>query len=141
MALLFSNIRIRIILCSALLIVLLGFGAKYSGRDYNAYSLSRIRQPNAVILILLSPSRITQAVAALQNVEDRFNRRLKYPIVLFTAEDEVHFITDEVRAKVRWITEGRATFGACLHCLLASGAGRLHSCDDEGVLGSSLMDG
>jgi hypothetical protein len=47
-------------------------------------------------------------------VEDRFNRRLKYPIVLFTSEDEVHFITDEVRAKVHWITEGRATFGACL---------------------------
>jgi len=114
MALLFTNIRIRIILCSALLIVLLGFGAKYSGHDYSAYFPGRIRQQSAVILILLSPSRITQTLVALQNVEDRFNRRLKYPIVLFTAEDEVQFITDEVRAKVRWITEGRATFGACL---------------------------
>jgi len=114
MAFRFSNIRIHIILCSALLIVLLGFEAKYSGRDYNAYFPSRIRRPNAVILILLAPSRITQALVALQNVEDRFNRRLQYPIVLFTAEDEVRFITDEVKAKVRWITEGRAIFGACL---------------------------
>ena len=114
MALLFSNIRIRIILCSTLLIVLFGFGAKYSGHDYSAYFPERVRQQHAVILILLAPSRITQALVALQNVEDRFNRRLKYPIALFTAEDEVHFITDEVRAKVHWITEGRATFGACL---------------------------
>ena len=114
MALLLSNIRIRVILCSVLLIVLLGFGVKSSGHDYSAYFPGRIRQHNAVILILLAPSRITQALVALQNVEDRFNRRLKYPIVLFMAEDEVHFITDEIREKIRWITEGRATFGACL---------------------------
>lgn len=114
MALLFSNIRIRIILCSALLIVLLGFEAKYSGHDYSAYLPGRVQPQSAVILILLAPYRITQALVALQNVEDRFNRRFKYPIVLFTTEDEVHLITDEVREKIRWITEGRATFGARL---------------------------
>ncbi|KIJ48900.1 glycosyltransferase family 15 protein, partial [Sphaerobolus stellatus SS14] len=35
----------------------------------------------------------------------RFNRRLKYPYVLFTEAN----ITEEVHEKVRWITEGRAT--------------------------------
>ncbi|KDR70716.1 hypothetical protein GALMADRAFT_159829 [Galerina marginata CBS 339.88] len=110
MAALFSNLRIRIVLCSAFLIFLLGFWAKLAGHDYNAYLPTKMRRPNAVIFILLAPSRITQALVALQNVEDRFNRRLKYPIVLFTAEDEVDFITDEVRTKASWITEGRATF-------------------------------
>lgn len=62
--------------------------------------------------MLLSPTRITQATMALMNVEDRFNRRLKYPYVLFLAEDELEgAITEEVRRKVDWITEGRATFG------------------------------
>lgn len=48
---------------------------------------------------------------ALYNAEDRFNRRLKYPYVLFIAADEVDTFTPEVRAKIDYITEGRATFG------------------------------
>jgi mannosyltransferase len=48
---------------------------------------------------------------ALLNIEDRFNRRLKYPYVLFLAEDEIGVITDEIRSKINWITEGRASFG------------------------------
>ncbi|TFK35773.1 nucleotide-diphospho-sugar transferase [Crucibulum laeve] len=104
------SFRIRIVFVSAFLIFLLGFWAKLAGHDYHAYLPTRIRRPNGVIFILLAPSRITQALVALQNVEDRFNRRLKYPIVLFTAEDETEFITEEVKSKVNWITEGRASF-------------------------------
>ncbi|KAF8151292.1 nucleotide-diphospho-sugar transferase [Crassisporium funariophilum] len=114
MVALLSMFRVRIALCSALLIFLLGFWVKISGHDYHAYLPTRIARPNAVIFILLAPNRITQALVALQNVEDRFNRRLKYPIVLFTAEDEVDFITNEVRTKANWITEGRATFATTM---------------------------
>ncbi|KAF9465879.1 nucleotide-diphospho-sugar transferase [Collybia nuda] len=67
-------------------------------------------RPNGVIFILVSPKRITQALMALYNVEDRFNRRLKYPYVLFTAADEADAITAEIREKVDYITEKRATF-------------------------------
>jgi mannosyltransferase len=74
--------------------------------------LAQSRRPNGVIYILLKPSRIAEATVALRNVEDRFNRRLKYPYVLFMGEDEFGAITDEVRDKVSWITEGRATFAA-----------------------------
>ena len=45
---------------------------------------------------------------ALRNIEDRFNRRLKYPYVLLTEAN----VTEAIRDKVDWITEGRATFGA-----------------------------
>jgi hypothetical protein len=47
-------------------------------------------------------------MVALRNVEDRFNRRLKYPYVIFTEAT----ITEAVRSKADWLTEGRATFGA-----------------------------
>jgi mannosyltransferase len=110
MAALLSTFRIRILLCSTFFLFLLGFWAKLSGHDYNAYLPIKARRPNAALFMLMAPSRITQALVAIQNVEDRFNRRLKYPIVLYTAEDEAHVITDEVRAKASWITEGRATF-------------------------------
>ncbi|KAF8990320.1 nucleotide-diphospho-sugar transferase [Cyathus striatus] len=53
---------------------------------------------------------LIQATKALTSVEDRFNRRLKYPYVLFTSEDEVPALTDEIKAKIHYITEGRATF-------------------------------
>lgn len=45
---------------------------------------------------------------ALRNIEDRFNRRLKYPYVVLTEAT----ITEEIQNKADWITEGRATFGA-----------------------------
>lgn len=81
-------------------------------------------KPNAAIVILVPPSRMTrapshlslrsgpnmrglEAMMALLNIEDRFNRRLKYPYVLLTEGS----ITLEMQEKVNWITEGRATFG------------------------------
>ncbi|KAF8518759.1 nucleotide-diphospho-sugar transferase [Gautieria morchelliformis] len=63
-------------------------------------------RPNAVIVMLVAPSRIMQAIVALRNIEDRFNRRLKYPYVVLTEAA----ITEAVRDKVAWVTEGRATF-------------------------------
>ncbi|KAF8588713.1 glycosyltransferase family 15 protein [Ramaria rubella] len=63
-------------------------------------------KPNAVIVMLVAPSRITQAMVALRNIEDRFNRRLQYPYVVLTEAN----ITEEMQQKVDWITEGRATF-------------------------------
>ncbi|PPQ86782.1 hypothetical protein CVT25_012387 [Psilocybe cyanescens] len=111
MAAFLSAFRIRILLCGAFLLFLLSFFWKISGHDYNSYlPMLKSRRPNAAIFILLAPNRITQALVALQNVEDRFNRRLKYPIILFTAEDEVHFITEEVKAKANHITDGRVSF-------------------------------
>lgn len=116
MAAFLANTRLRLLACGLFLVFLFIFWANLSGHDYKTYippikSLGGHKRPNAAIFILLAPSRITQALVALQNVEDRFNRRLKYPIVLFTAENEVQYITDEVRAKAGWITEGRVSFG------------------------------
>ncbi|KAF8884803.1 nucleotide-diphospho-sugar transferase [Infundibulicybe gibba] len=62
-------------------------------------------RPNAVIAMLVSPTRMTQALMALKNVEDRFNRRLKYPYVLLTEAE----ISPELQDKISWATEGRAT--------------------------------
>ncbi|KAF8992415.1 nucleotide-diphospho-sugar transferase [Cyathus striatus] len=66
--------------------------------------------PNGVILMLVAPNRLIQTTKALMSVEDRFNRRLKYSYVLFTSEDEVPALTDEIKAKIHYITEGRAIF-------------------------------
>ncbi|TFK62363.1 nucleotide-diphospho-sugar transferase [Pluteus cervinus] len=64
-------------------------------------------RPNAAIVIMISPRRLTETLMALKNIEDRFNRRLKYPYVLLT--DSATNISDELSEKVRCITEGRAT--------------------------------
>jgi hypothetical protein len=79
-----------------------------------SYLSKQTHKPNGVIIMLVSPSRITQMTMALYNIEDRFNRRLKYPYVLFNSEGEVSAVTDELKAKVDYITEGRATFGRYL---------------------------
>ncbi|KAJ4488223.1 nucleotide-diphospho-sugar transferase [Lentinula aciculospora] len=64
---------------------------------------------NGAIFMLVSPSRIHQAIIALLNVENRFNRRLQYSYVLFTAsEEESAMINEEERRKIDWITQGRA---------------------------------
>ncbi|KAF9066878.1 nucleotide-diphospho-sugar transferase [Rhodocollybia butyracea] len=69
------------------------------------------RSKNAVIFMLVAPSRIHQATLALLNVENRFNRRLQYPYVLLTAnEEEDAMISHEYRQKIDWITQGRAKF-------------------------------
>ncbi|KAJ3883811.1 nucleotide-diphospho-sugar transferase [Lentinula edodes] len=66
---------------------------------------------NRVIFMLVAPSRIHQATLALLNVENRFNRRLQYPYVLFTAsEEESAMVTEEDKRKIDWITQGRAKF-------------------------------
>ncbi|KAF8074597.1 nucleotide-diphospho-sugar transferase [Lyophyllum atratum] len=71
---------------------------------------SRHAKPKGVILMLLPPSRVHQATLALRNVEDRFNRRLKYPYVLFMVEGEYDQVTELQREKIEHITEGRAKF-------------------------------
>ncbi|KAK1232930.1 hypothetical protein PQX77_003943 [Marasmius sp. AFHP31] len=67
---------------------------------------------NVVICMLVPPSRLHQATLALKSTENSFNRRLKYPYVLFMTEDEIHEVPLEMRAKIDWITEGRASFAA-----------------------------
>ncbi|KAG5649786.1 hypothetical protein H0H81_002044 [Sphagnurus paluster] len=67
-------------------------------------------RPNGVIFMLLPPSRVQQATLALRNVEDRFNRRLKYPYVLFMVEGEYEQVTELERERIDHITEGRAQF-------------------------------
>jgi hypothetical protein len=79
--------------------------------DFSSDDLLPLARPNAVILMLIAPSRIHQATLALLNVENRFNRRLQYPYVLFTAsEEESAMINEEERRKIDWITQGRAKF-------------------------------
>lgn len=67
-------------------------------------------KPNAVIFILLPPSRIHQTLLALRNVEDRFNHRLQYPYVLFTVSGEESQISSTDRLKIDHITNGRTTW-------------------------------
>ncbi|KAF8646951.1 hypothetical protein AX16_007042 [Volvariella volvacea WC 439] len=66
-----------------------------------------VSRQNAAIVMLVSPKRMGETLRTLHNVEDRFNRRLKYPYVLLTEAN----ITSELRDKIDWITEGRASFG------------------------------
>jgi hypothetical protein len=61
--------------------------------------------------MLMPPSRVHQAQLALLSVENRFNRRLQYPYVIFTVGEEIDEISEEDKAKIHWITQGRATFG------------------------------
>lgn len=70
-----------------------------------------VDKPKAAIVMLVSSSRMTEMTMALYNIEDRLNRRLEYPYVLFTSHDEASSITEEIKAKVAHITDGRATFG------------------------------
>ncbi|KAJ7573420.1 nucleotide-diphospho-sugar transferase [Mycena floridula] len=65
--------------------------------------------------MLLPPSRVRQAIMALRNVEDRFNRRLGYPYVLFMVEGEFEELSEIDKKKIEWVTEGRATFAAVPH--------------------------
>lgn len=52
-----------------------------------------------------------ETILALRSAEDRFNRRLQYPYVLFTVEGEEGEITEVQKARVRHITENRTSFG------------------------------
>lgn len=91
----------------------------YYGSSYELDSTDEVpsaAKANAVIFMLIAPSRIHQATLALLNVENRFNRRLQYPYVLFTAnEEENAMITEEERRKIDWITQGRAKFGMLIN--------------------------
>ncbi|KAK7056681.1 hypothetical protein VNI00_002398 [Paramarasmius palmivorus] len=69
-------------------------------------------RPNAVIFMLVPPSRLQQATLALLNVENRFNRHLKYPYVLFMSQSELATVSNETKSKIDWITQGRAQFAA-----------------------------
>ncbi|GJJ06331.1 hypothetical protein Clacol_000522 [Clathrus columnatus] len=63
-------------------------------------------KPNAVIVMLVASPRLPQAVVAIRNIEERFNRRLKYPYVIFTEAN----VEDDIKDKLDWITEGRLTW-------------------------------
>lgn len=69
------------------------------------------KRPNGVIFMLLPPSRVQQATLALKNVEERFNRRLKYPYLLFMVEGEYDEVTEVQKERIAYITQGRAKFG------------------------------
>ncbi|KAJ7579793.1 nucleotide-diphospho-sugar transferase [Mycena floridula] len=77
--------------------------------------------PKAVIFMLLPPSRVQQAIKALQNVEGRFNRCIRESpdAVLrnniFKVEGEQEEFLEVDRKRIEWITEGRATFAAIPH--------------------------
>ncbi|KAG6891855.1 hypothetical protein C0992_003236, partial [Termitomyces sp. T32_za158] len=58
----------------------------------------------------MPPSRVQQATLALKNVEDRFNRRLKYPYIMFMVEGEYEEVTEVQKERIAHITEGRAKF-------------------------------
>jgi len=117
-----SSSRARLTLSLALIIILfLVLLPKESlTRTYRSYygspheeldSIDDITRTNAVIFMLVAPDRIHQATIALLNVENRFNRRLQYPYVLFTAsEEEDAMIGEDERRKIEWITQGRAKF-------------------------------
>ncbi|KAF5372917.1 hypothetical protein D9758_001721 [Tetrapyrgos nigripes] len=79
-------------------------------QTYSAYSTNGGKRPNGVIFMLMPPSRVHQAQLALLSTENRFNRRLQYPYVIFTVGAEIDEVTEEDKAKIHWITEGRATF-------------------------------
>lgn len=74
---------------------------------WRSMTLTRLSRHNGVIVMLLSPSRLTEALTAVQNVEDRL--KYKYPYVLFSVEGE-HF-PDNFKSKIGHITDNRATFG------------------------------
>ncbi|KAH0582475.1 hypothetical protein H2248_010419 [Termitomyces sp. 'cryptogamus'] len=67
-------------------------------------------RPSGVIFMLLPPSRVQQATLALRNVENRFNRRLKYPYLLFMVEGEYDEVTEVQKERIAHITQGRARF-------------------------------
>ncbi|KAJ8080798.1 hypothetical protein PM082_017633 [Marasmius tenuissimus] len=111
-----SRVRLTLFAVAFLAFLLLFFpGARTVHERYISYSSSPSssstpKRPNGVIFMLLPPSRVHQAMLALWNVENRFNRRLQYPYVLFMTEKELAEVSEEDKSKIDWITEGRAKF-------------------------------
>ncbi|KAG6889017.1 hypothetical protein C0992_006771 [Termitomyces sp. T32_za158] len=105
-----------IIAVFTLIIVLFAFFSwnhEWSSAKSFAESLipHRYKRPNGVICMLLPPSRVQQTTLALKNIEDHFNRKLKYPYVLFMVEGEYDEVTEVQKERIAHITEGRAKFG------------------------------
>ncbi|KAG6918181.1 hypothetical protein DXG01_016166 [Tephrocybe rancida] len=73
---------------------------------------------------------------ALRNVEDRFNRRLKYPYILFMVEGEYDEVTEVQKERIAHITEGRAKFGE--FCLGHVTRGHQPSIDIQGHLSAEV---
>jgi hypothetical protein len=108
----------RIALFAVLSIVVISFlSATSFHRSFLPFSS---KKPRAAIVMLLSPYRLTQAATTILNVEDRFNRRLKYPYVLFMTQDDLAIVPDDFKAKINQITERRATIGTFTFCLFLS---------------------
>jgi len=97
-----------LLVCGIVLSAVYWYNAKESTSFWKSPTISLVEKakPNAVLVMLVSPSRLNQAIRAVRNIEDRFNHRLKYPYVIITEAN----ITDEVQQKINWITEGRAMF-------------------------------
>lgn len=110
---------------------------------------------NATIVILVNPSsnHFQVLLPTLQNLEEKFNRRLGYPIQLLTDGE----LPDEgVRKRTEWITGGKAKwceFTLRDFALLSSKNEAYHlpapllvtlpprsSCDTRAGLGCSIMD-
>uniref|UniRef100_A0A0W0F3C2 Glycosyltransferase family 15 protein n=2 Tax=Moniliophthora roreri TaxID=221103 RepID=A0A0W0F3C2_MONRR len=109
-----SRARLALFIAIFIACLVIFFPAGSLHETYQTYLLSSPSsgRPNAVIFMLVPPSRLQQAILALLSVENRFNRRLKYPYVLFMSKDELTTVSDDVKAKISWITEGRAEFAA-----------------------------
>lgn len=125
MALSRTRLALALVLLTAIALILLPhesitrtYRSYYGSSSHDLdFESSKTSKPNAVIFMLVAPSRIHQATLALLNVENRFNRRLQYSYVLFTAnEEENAMIPDEERRRIAWITQGRATFGTSATC-------------------------
>ncbi|GLB43264.1 putative glycosyltransferase family 15 protein [Lyophyllum shimeji] len=112
--------RIILLLCVTIVFLVLLFpparlsqfseGLRFPGSS----NLQHKERPKGVIVMLLPPARLHQAMLTLRNVEERFNRRLKYPYVLFMVEGELEQVTEVQRARIEHITEGRAKFATVL---------------------------
>ncbi|KAF9011779.1 nucleotide-diphospho-sugar transferase, partial [Cyathus striatus] len=101
----FAATRIRVLAFFCLVFFALSYLLfTHTSISYPTSFVKSTARPNGVIFMLLAPNRLIQATQALMNVEDRFNRRLKYPYVLFTAENEVSALTDEIKAKATFAT-------------------------------------
>uniref|UniRef100_A0A0W0FB45 Putative nucleotide-diphospho-sugar transferase n=1 Tax=Moniliophthora roreri TaxID=221103 RepID=A0A0W0FB45_MONRR len=130
-----ASLALFLIIFVACFIVLIPTGSLHEVYKTYFQSSPVSERPNAIILMLIPPSRLQQATLALLNVENRFNRRLKYPYALFMSKDELATVSDDVKAKISWITEGRAEFVA-----LTEESWEIPEFYDQTLIDTSLLD-
>jgi len=76
-----------------------------------SFNSSNIRKANATFVILARNSDLDGTVRSLRDIEDRFNRRFKYPYVFLNEEE----FTDEYKMRVTNIASGKVEFGVIPH--------------------------